>query len=204
MRARIAVSVIVVSLIVAFVFAQSPSYEIRGNVVDDSGTALPGVLVTLTGPEQHSTVTGKNGEFAFGSLRSGAYDLRFQLAGFQTFAAQVSLSTRVEHLKITMSIAPLADSRSVQADKLSAAPAVQRQMDSSIGLVWVKAALLAAPDIFPGRCRHPTCPAGTTPTSIPRPTITSTRTRSAGFRQTRSRRFRSTSTRPPTQTSGDS
>ncbi len=37
MRTRIAVSVIVVSLIVAFVFAQSSPAEIRGIVTDESG-----------------------------------------------------------------------------------------------------------------------------------------------------------------------
>ncbi len=139
MRTRIAVSVVVVSLIVAFVVAQTPPPEIRGTVTDSSGAALPGVLVTLTGPEQRSTVTSKNGEFAFQSLRLGAYDLRFQLAGYQTSVIQVDVSTRVEHLKVTMSAETSAEQFMLQANELGASPSAHSQLlrDSRIGIGMV-------------------------------------------------------------------
>ena len=205
MGTRIAVSVIVVSLIVAFVFAQSSPADIRGTVTDASGVRLAGVLVTLTGPEQHSTATDKNGEFAFPNLRTGAYDLRFQLAGFQTSVRQVNLSTRIEHLKITMSVATLAESLSFNATWqrvaacASSSPARQRHRIR----YWRRQRRWRIP-ARGGVCRHPIYRAGTIPTSTRKPTTTSTKTRFAGFRRTRSRPSRSTSIRPLTQTSEDS
>ena len=105
MRTRIAVSVLVVSLVIAFGFAQSSLGGIHGIVTDDAGAAIAGVLVTATGPEQRSTTTDKNGAFAFQNLRPGSYDLHFQLAGFRISLAKVSVSTRVEQVKMTMSVA---------------------------------------------------------------------------------------------------
>jgi len=72
MRTRIAILAVVVSLVVAFVFAQSSGTGIRGIVSDGAGAPMAGVLVTLTGPEQRSTTTGKGGEFEFQKLRAGS------------------------------------------------------------------------------------------------------------------------------------
>jgi Ca-activated chloride channel family protein len=103
MRTRLAVSVVVVSLVVAFVFAQtSPPGEIRGVVTHGTGAVVAGALVTLSGPVQRSTTTDNKGEFAFANLGAGSYELRVQLTGFQPVVAQVQVSTRVEQLKIKM------------------------------------------------------------------------------------------------------
>ena len=94
MRTRIAVSTLVTSLLIAFVYAQSSLGEIQGVVTDVAGGVLPGVRVTLAGPEQRSTATDARGEFAFRKLRSGRYELRFELAGFKAHVMHVGVSTR--------------------------------------------------------------------------------------------------------------
>src|SRR5688572_24763752 len=115
MRTRIAVSILVTSLLIAFVYAQSSLGEIQGVVTDVAGSVLPGVRVRLAGPEQRSTATDARGEFAFRKLRSGRYEVRFELAGFTAPVMQVGVSTRVERLKITMSLGTVSESVSVQA-----------------------------------------------------------------------------------------
>ena len=68
MRARIAVSILIATVLVGFVYAQSRPAEIHGVVTDVAGAAIPGVQVTLAGPEKRSTATGARGEFAFRNL----------------------------------------------------------------------------------------------------------------------------------------
>ena len=116
MRTRIAVSILVASLVVALGLAQSNPGEIRGVVIDVAGAVLPGVHVTLTGPDKRSAVTDHRGEFAFRNLRSGRYELRFELAGFKAPLTEVAVSTRVERVKITMNVEAPAETVSVQAD----------------------------------------------------------------------------------------
>ena len=221
MRTRIAVSVIVLSLIVAFGFAQSPSAEIRGFVTDEAGTVLAGVLVTLTGAEQRSTATDSNGEFVFRNLRAGNYELQFQLAGFQTASSKLTVSTRVERLTIKMSVGALTESVSVQSQTDNLRVAEQALGDASgtmrsgtgggrgagtgsgIGVGGGSGGGAYQRGAGVRRRRRP-YPAGTTRTSIPKPTITSTRIRFAAYRPSRSRRSRSMSTPLATRTCGDS
>src|SRR5687768_18616192 len=57
---------------------------INGAVTDESGGALPGVTVTLSGAAlqvQQTTVTDADGRYRFLELRAGTYDLRYELAG---------------------------------------------------------------------------------------------------------------------------
>ena len=109
MRTRIVVSTLVTSLLIAFVYAQSSPGEIQGVVTDVAGGVLPGVRVTLAGPEQRSTATDARGEFAFRKLRNGRYEVRFELAGFRTPVMHVDVSARVERLIITMSVETLSE-----------------------------------------------------------------------------------------------
>ena len=121
MRTRIAVSILVASLLIAFVYAQSSPGEIHGVVTDAAGGVLPGVRVTLAGPEQHSTATDTRGAFAFRKLRSGQYELRFELAGFKAPVMPVSVSSRVERLTITMSITSVSEWVAAQAPEMGIA-----------------------------------------------------------------------------------
>src|SRR5262245_50113492 len=62
---------------------------IDGLVTDQSGGALPGVTVTASSPVlqvgQVSTVTDGEGFYRFVALPRGAYQVSFELSGFQGF-----------------------------------------------------------------------------------------------------------------------
>ena len=63
--------------------------SIEGAVTDESGAALPGVTVTLSSPAlqtaQMAEATNGQGRYRFTNLPGGIYQVRFELAGFQTF-----------------------------------------------------------------------------------------------------------------------
>jgi hypothetical protein len=65
----------------------SSSGSISGEVVDDVGGALPGVVVTATSPEQIgalTAVTNDAGVYRFPAVPPGEYKLEFALPGFKT------------------------------------------------------------------------------------------------------------------------
>ena len=55
-----------------------------GAVTDDSGAALPGVTVTLTGVRAHAMVTDGAGRYVTAWVPPGTYTVAFELPGFQT------------------------------------------------------------------------------------------------------------------------
>jgi hypothetical protein len=67
-------------------FAQLSTGNLYGEVIDEPGEALPGVIVTLTGIGTPSLVqvTNANGQFRFESLPPGNYLLTMELDGFTT------------------------------------------------------------------------------------------------------------------------
>src|SRR5512135_1502992 len=69
----------------ASVFAQQTG-EIRGVVMDEAGSPLPGVTVTAGGPSLQGLRVGasdSNGYFRLPLLPVGTYTLTFELAGFE-------------------------------------------------------------------------------------------------------------------------
>ena len=62
--------------------------SIRGKVVDENGTPLPGVAITISGPAligKVTTVTNSEGQFRAPFLTPGAgYQIRAELTGFET------------------------------------------------------------------------------------------------------------------------
>ena len=59
--------------------------ELVGKVTDDQGAVLPGVTVTLSGPNTMGTptaVSGANGMYRFPAVTTGTYMLKFELGGF--------------------------------------------------------------------------------------------------------------------------
>ena len=86
--------------------AQSlPAGKLSGLVVDTSNNVMPGVSIGLRGPESRSTVTDKDGRFAFTSLTAGEYELWARLVGFVTTVEKVAVSEKTEPVKIRMLIA---------------------------------------------------------------------------------------------------
>src|SRR5688572_29941883 len=66
-------------------FAQLQTGNLFGTVVDEQGSPLPGVTVTLTGQGAPQVqVTDAQGVFRFPSLGPSSYQLKAELEGFST------------------------------------------------------------------------------------------------------------------------
>ncbi|MCP3964331.1 MAG: hypothetical protein GY719_41415 [bacterium] len=99
--------------------------NLYGKVTDTQGEALPGVTVTLTGPQATQVqVTNAEGQFRFLSLGPGKYQMTAELEGFSTVeypnvtiavgrntTIEVQLSAAVEETITVTSEAPLLDER---------------------------------------------------------------------------------------------
>jgi outer membrane receptor protein involved in Fe transport len=66
--------------------AQNDTGRITGVVTDTTGGVLPGVTVSVKGPDNavRSTVSDSNGKYIIEKLAPGTYTLTFELAGFAT------------------------------------------------------------------------------------------------------------------------
>src|SRR5688572_30088698 len=80
-------SLLLVGLVSSLAIAQLPTGTILGTVRDASGAVIPGVEVTIRNTETGAIRTGLSEEaglFRFVALPVGAYEVRAELAGFQT------------------------------------------------------------------------------------------------------------------------
>src|SRR5262245_15418867 len=89
-RSRLPLIVLLASLVVVSsspAAGQGVTASIIGQVTDQSGAVLPGVMVTATGPAlqvpQVTDVTNEVGEYRLAPLPIGVYQVTFELAGFQ-------------------------------------------------------------------------------------------------------------------------
>ena len=63
--------------------------NLNGTVVDNFGNALPGAIVTATGPGgPHVRGSDGNGEFSFDEIEVGSYTVEAQLGRFQSVIEQ--------------------------------------------------------------------------------------------------------------------
>ena len=61
--------------------------NLYGTVVDNQGSALPGVTVTITGQGAPQVqVTDAQGQFRFLEIQQGSYDVKAELEGFNTIS----------------------------------------------------------------------------------------------------------------------
>ncbi|HEY0140151.1 MAG TPA: TonB-dependent receptor [Thermoanaerobaculia bacterium] len=82
---RAAWAALLVSLVAVSGFAQTQSGNIFGKVVQNDGSALPGVTVTLTGVgAPQTTYTDEQGNYRFINLSPGSYTIKAELAGLGT------------------------------------------------------------------------------------------------------------------------
>ena len=101
--------------------AQGTDATITGKVVDESGSALPGVTVTVSGTAlQLRTVaepTGPNGEYRITSLPPGTYIVEYALQGFQTVRnPELRLTSAfVAKLDVTLKISSVSETVTVTA-----------------------------------------------------------------------------------------
>jgi hypothetical protein len=108
--------------------AQGQTGSIYGRVTDQSGAAVPGVTVTLTGPvllQPLVATASDTGSYQFPSIDIGTYSVKFELAGFRTiqqngvqvtvgFNAQVNAQMLVSSVEETVQVtseAPIVDTR---------------------------------------------------------------------------------------------
>lgn len=107
--------------------AQVQTGNVFGTVVDEQGSALPGVTITLTGPGAPQVfVTDGQGRFRFLSLSPGRYQLSSALEGFATVEypnvnvsvgrnteIEVTMSSAVEDVITVTAESPILDERKI-------------------------------------------------------------------------------------------
>jgi len=116
MRTRMWASVVVVVFVIPLLAAQVEFGTFSGIVRDATGNALPGVTVTLTGPDARSAVTNPRGEFSFVGLRPGNYDVEFAMSGFRSIRRTVAVTAGGRRrITIELSVAALQETIAVAA-----------------------------------------------------------------------------------------
>src|SRR5712692_8237160 len=119
--------------------AGAQTATVSGKVFDQSGAAVPGATVTLTGPAGSSTATsGGSGEYSFRNVASGTYRIAVTLPGFAAATRNdvVVGTANVEVPAITLSLASLTDTVVGSATKSEAnlidAPATMSVVTSEV------------------------------------------------------------------------
>src|SRR5262245_6726522 len=109
---RFLLSALCLTFVVSALVAQSTVGQIRGTIRDSTGSALPGVEVTITqsGVSRGKTSTDAKGEFVFQGLPIGTYALTATLPGFTTFRSTLVLAAGVtSEISIALLPASLAE-----------------------------------------------------------------------------------------------
>jgi outer membrane receptor for ferrienterochelin and colicin len=138
--------------------AQQGFSELRGRVVDQQGSVLPGVPVVLRHQESgmfRETVSGGDGSFFFGAMTPGVYEVMAELSGFKKYlqrdvrlevGRQSAIEIRLEVGGLEESVtvtaeAPLVDTSSkeiggvVNSQELADTPAFNRNFTAYLGLM---------------------------------------------------------------------
>src|SRR6266550_999353 len=85
----------------AATFGQESVGQVLGTVTDQTGAAISGVRVTLSGtrvPNGLTTTSGADGSYLFAAVPIGVYELTVSQAGFVTLkreAIQVQLGSKI-------------------------------------------------------------------------------------------------------------
>jgi len=127
MHARISALLLAFVLaITGLAYAQGTTGTISGRIVDPQGLAVPGVTVTVTGPQGARTaVTDGNGRFSVPFLPPGTYAIKAELQGFKNIE-QKDIVVRLEQtvdLPLTMQVGGLTETVEVTG----ASPVVDTQ-----------------------------------------------------------------------------
>jgi hypothetical protein len=113
-----AVVVCALVLLAPLVHAQRTTGDLLGVVKDSSGAVLPGVTVSVTGPNiprAQTAITSENGSYRIANLPPGTYALTFELSGFRTSVLQglrVSVGAALEQ-NVGLEIGQMAESVTV-------------------------------------------------------------------------------------------
>ncbi len=108
------VTVVVAVLLLLPNAALAQTAELRGAVTDSSGSALPGVTVTITNDStgvERLVVTDEQGGFRAPALQPGPYTVASSLTGFSADTKKVVLTVgQVADLKVSLSIGAIEES----------------------------------------------------------------------------------------------
>ncbi len=113
-RAAILLGVTLTALVLSASAAFAQTAELRGSIQDSTGSALPGVTVTIantaTGVER-VVVSDEQGGFRVPALQPGPYSVVSDLTGFNSDTKQVTLTVgQVADLRITLSVGAISES----------------------------------------------------------------------------------------------
>src|SRR5215471_21115208 len=89
-------------------FGSRPSAAVFGAVLDGSGAVIAGASVTLSSGNRDllKTITDARGEFRFGAVLPGKYELRAAYPGFKVQGTRLLVGTRAPAaLRIVLAIA---------------------------------------------------------------------------------------------------
>ncbi len=116
---RLGIVTILLSFPVAATASAQTAGALEGSVVDATGNALPGVVVTVSGPDvRQERVTGADGSYAVTELAAGDYRITAILPGFETVDLPVAVRAGVTAtVPIVMQIARLLEAVSVVAEE---------------------------------------------------------------------------------------
>jgi hypothetical protein len=101
--------------------AQSGTASVRGRVVDQQGSAVPGATVTLSHPQTgttRNTVTNTEGLYQFLGVAPGTYELTVELTGFNTARVE-DVELRVDSAlrqNVTLAVGDLTETLTVEAE----------------------------------------------------------------------------------------
>jgi len=124
--------------------AQRTTGEIIGKIVDESGSVLPGVTVTLRGAGvagAPTVVTSETGTYRFPVLPPGTYSVEYTLTGFTTLKREnipVAVGSVVE-LDVSMKVGALEESITVSGES-PVVNVVSSEVSTTYNRQWVESA----------------------------------------------------------------
>ena len=141
--------------------AQATSGTITGRVIDNQNLAVPGVTVTVEGPNLQgalSAVTSENGDYILPQLPPGTYTVTFTLSGFGRQQRTIAVApTQTVPLNVTLGVASLDETVNVvgkSADVLTQTAQVATNFQQELIAMLptnrdINAVLLMAPAVHP-------------------------------------------------------
>jgi hypothetical protein len=136
-------------------FAQGTTSRVTGLVTDETGSIIPGAVVSLTNDDTgltFTTTSTESGSYTFEAVQVGGYTLKVELSGFKLF---VSTANRVAIGTTTTINAKLATGQVTETVQVTSnAPTVQVSDSGNLGSVLDQKSIEAMP-IIGGRGRNP-------------------------------------------------
>ena len=146
--ARVAAALIAVLTLLPFTAYAATTGTLSGVVTDGTGSALPGVTVTVTGPQlqgSRSVVTNERGEYVLSLLPPGNYRVEYALGGFDTIVREnvrVSLDTTTD-LDVPLALGAVSEAITVTAEAVVVDP-TQTTVQQNFGPQQLKYATIGS------------------------------------------------------------